>query len=577
MDSGPNSHRGGWQVTKERKDNQLRTPHREVENKEQGTYLSTQQRMKKEHVPENVFENTEESVTPNPMKSLKERVKKNIANCRESMARQKQTLSFRDQFGNLPVGRGWGKFGLKRGKQKVTATTEAKTPVTSSPVREGPLLGNTFQVLQSVAPDFGMTDNEEGPIGGVTEENNLQPPASREEQVLATQAQETQQPVEGEVERNEEKVPTPEEEENPLRGATSGRGGGVAIRMAVASKTKRSAGEEGGSPIQSKWARKCKVPEKQPEGTTEVLVAAMVHEVPKEPKAAKSTRGASRNKSGGRGGPAKNPPIPMMTRSTSQKQVEEDRAGSQRTFPGTPSTPIEQQVPRNVPHRSPWKRALEAAPAPELAQKPPVKLQTTVTKGCHHMKTTPRREETKEKILAGVTPKKGQETMTTAGHVTRTGKGRNSKNLQWMAKVGAQKWRNEEEQKKNPESTAYTYHGDLDTLGEICHFQRRTELLIRKLPLARLVREITQEVIEELGMKGHFEERGGHIRYQTDAIQALQEAVDAYLIDLFEHTNLCAIHVKRVTILPKDMQLAQKIRGETPKKLMMLKKPAKTS
>ena len=224
------------------------------------------------------------------------------------------------------------------------------------------------------------------------------------------------------------------------------------------------------------------MPAKQPERTTEVLVAAMVHEAPKEPKATKSTRGASRNKSRGRGGPAKNPPDPMTTRSTSRKRVEEDRVESQRTFLGTPSTSIEQQVPGNVLQRSPQKRALEAMPAPEPAKKPPVKLQTMVMKGGHHMKTTLRREETKEKTLARVTLRKGQETMMTAGHVMRTGKGRNSKNLQQMAKVGAQKQRNEEEEKKKLESTAYTYHGDLGTLGEIRHFQRRTELLIRKLP-----------------------------------------------------------------------------------------------
>ena len=141
-----------------------------------------------------------------------------------------------------------------------------------------------------------------------------------------------------------------------------------------------------------------------------------------------------------------------------------------------------------------------------------------------------------------------------------------------MVKVGAQKQRNEEEKKK-PESTAFTYCGDLSALGEICHFQRRTELLIQKLPFARLVREITQEIIEELGIKNHFEVGGSHIRYQTDAIQALQESAEAYLIDLFEDTNLGTIDAKRVTILPKDMQLAQKIRGETLKKLMMLTKP----
>ena len=163
------------------------------------------------------------------------------------------------------------------------------------------------------------------------------------------------------------------------------------------------------------------------------------------------------------------------------------------------------------------------------------------------MKTTPRREETKEKTPAKTLPRKGQETMMAEGHVTRTGKGRNSKNLQRMMKVRAQKQRNEEEKKK-PESTAFTYHGDLGALGEIRHFQRRTELLIRKLPFGQLVREITQEIIEELGIKNHFEAGGSHIRYQMDAIRALQESAGAYLIDLFEDTNLCAIHAKRVTI-----------------------------
>ena len=90
------------------------------------------------------------------------------------------------------------------------------------------------------------------------------------------------------------------------------------------------------------------------------------------------------------------------------------------------------------------------------------------------------------------------------------------------------------------------------------------------------MQEITQEIIEELGIRNHFEAGGSHIRYQMDAIQMLKESAEAYLIDLFEDTNLCAIHAKRVTILPKDMQLAQKIRGETLKKLMMLKKPANT-
>ncbi len=52
------------------------------------------------------------------------------------------------------------------------------------------------------------------------------------------------------------------------------------------------------------------------------------------------------------------------------------------------------------------------------------------------------------------------------------------------------------------------------------------------------------------------------LRFQAQAVLALQEAAEAYLVGLFEDTNLCAIHAKRVTIMPKDMQLARRIRGE---------------
>jgi histone H3 len=52
------------------------------------------------------------------------------------------------------------------------------------------------------------------------------------------------------------------------------------------------------------------------------------------------------------------------------------------------------------------------------------------------------------------------------------------------------------------------------------------------------------------------------LRFQSSAVLALQEATEAYLVGLFEDTNLCAIHAKRVTIMPKDMQLARRIRGE---------------
>ena len=86
-------------------------------------------------------------------------------------------------------------------------------------------------------------------------------------------------------------------------------------------------------------------------------------------------------------------------------------------------------------------------------------------------------------------------------------------------------------------------------LRQIRKYQKSTELLIRKMPFQRLVREVAQ------GYKSDM-------RFQSNAISALQEASEAYLVGLFEDTNLCAIHAKRVTIMPKDIQLARRIRGE---------------
>ena len=94
----------------------------------------------------------------------------------------------------------------------------------------------------------------------------------------------------------------------------------------------------------------------------------------------------------------------------------------------------------------------------------------------------------------------------------------------------------------------HRYRPGTVALREIRKFQKSTELLIRKLPFQRLVREIAQDFKNDL-------------RFQSNAIFALQEASEAYLVGLFEDTNLCAIHAKRVTIMPKDLQLARRIRG----------------
>ena len=102
---------------------------------------------------------------------------------------------------------------------------------------------------------------------------------------------------------------------------------------------------------------------------------------------------------------------------------------------------------------------------------------------------------------------------------------------------------------KKEHKKPHRYRPGTVALREIRKFQKSTELLIRKLPFQRLVRQIAHDLKPDL-------------RFQSAAIGALQEAAEAYIVGLFEDTNLCAIHAKRVTIMPKDLQLARRIRGE---------------
>ena len=95
----------------------------------------------------------------------------------------------------------------------------------------------------------------------------------------------------------------------------------------------------------------------------------------------------------------------------------------------------------------------------------------------------------------------------------------------------------------------HRYRPGTVALREIRKYQKSTDTLIRKAPFQRLVREILQD------FKSDF-------RMQSTALLAMQEAAEAYLVGLFEDCNLCAIHAKRVTIMPKDIQLARRIRGE---------------
>ena len=119
-----------------------------------------------------------------------------------------------------------------------------------------------------------------------------------------------------------------------------------------------------------------------------------------------------------------------------------------------------------------------------------------------------------------------------------------------MTKKGSQK------APKGGVKKRYRYRPGTVALKQIRQYQKSTDLLIRKLPFQRLVREIASdsEVIKS--------PLCGKVRFQSAAIMALQEATEAYLVGLFEDSNLCAIHARRVTIMPKDIQLARRIRGE---------------
>jgi len=132
-----------------------------------------------------------------------------------------------------------------------------------------------------------------------------------------------------------------------------------------------------------------------------------------------------------------------------------------------------------------------------------------------------------------------------------------------------------------PQRAKRRYRPGTVALREIRRYQNSTDLLLLKLPFARLVcpdlpastfpgraapkfhklsltRSIVYQV-REIAMT--MRPRDEEMRWQSQAIQALQEAAEAFLVHLFEDTNLCAIHAKRVTIMQKDIQLARRIRG----------------
>ncbi len=86
-------------------------------------------------------------------------------------------------------------------------------------------------------------------------------------------------------------------------------------------------------------------------------------------------------------------------------------------------------------------------------------------------------------------------------------------------------------------------------LLEIRPYQKSVTNLISSMSFGRLVRDIAQD-------------KGMHVTFQANAIQALQSATESYAVGLLQDSNVCAMLERRVTIMPKDMKLARRIRGQ---------------
>jgi histone H3/H4 len=92
-------------------------------------------------------------------------------------------------------------------------------------------------------------------------------------------------------------------------------------------------------------------------------------------------------------------------------------------------------------------------------------------------------------------------------------------------------------------------------MREIRHYQKTTEVLLRRLPFGRLVREVQTHIHED--PKFHA------FRWKAEALHALQEAAEGFLVNLLEDCNLMALHTRRITIMARDLQLVRRVRRLT--------------
>ena len=125
-----------------------------------------------------------------------------------------------------------------------------------------------------------------------------------------------------------------------------------------------------------------------------------------------------------------------------------------------------------------------------------------------------------------------------------------------MARARAQPVARKSPRPELPKAKRQRFRPGTRALKEIRKYQRSHHFLIPYLPFSRLVREVAQSTAASTtaGIQD--------LRFNSGALLALQEAAEAYLVTLFEDTVLCSIHAKRVTIMPRDMKLARRIRGD---------------
>lgn len=103
--------------------------------------------------------------------------------------------------------------------------------------------------------------------------------------------------------------------------------------------------------------------------------------------------------------------------------------------------------------------------------------------------------------------------------------------------------------KHQPPKKKRRYRPGTVALREIRKYQKTSDLLVAKAPFQRIVKEICTNIKSD-------------IRYQSSAVLATHEAAESYLVGLNEDANFCAIHGKRVTVMPKDMQLVKTIKKD---------------